>query len=51
VDVYCNCRDVVRDDPKFAPVYLAEKRLLLPVLKTGSHPILYEMAARVVGLA
>src|SRR5690606_5568532 len=32
VDVYCNCRDIVRDEPKFAPKYLAEKRLLLPVI-------------------
>lgn len=51
IDIYCNCRDIVRDEPKFAPVYLAEKRLLLPVLKKGSHPVLYELAAQVVGLS
>jgi guanosine-3',5'-bis(diphosphate) 3'-pyrophosphohydrolase len=49
-DVYCNCRDIVEDEPKFAPIYLAEKRLLLPILKNGSHPGLYELAAEAVGL-
>jgi (p)ppGpp synthase/HD superfamily hydrolase len=50
-DTYCNGRDIGRDEPKFAPVYLAEKRLLLPLLKKGAHPGLYQLAAEVVGLA
>lgn len=51
VDVYCNARDIVIDEPKFAPRYLAEKRLLLPLLKEGSDPVLYQLTAGVVGLA
>jgi (p)ppGpp synthase/HD superfamily hydrolase len=51
VDTYCNARDIVQDEPKFAPTYLAEKRLLLPVLEKGSHPVLYQLAAEAVGLA
>ena len=42
-DSFCNSRDIARDEPAFAPVYLSEKRLLIPLLKAG-HPVLYEMA-------
>lgn len=42
-DSLCNMRDIIRDEPKFAPKYLAEKRLLIPLLK-GGHPVLYELA-------
>lgn len=42
-DSLCNIRDVIHDKPKFAPKYLSEKRLLIPLLK-GGHPVLYELA-------
>lgn len=46
-DLIDNSRSIVVHDPKFAEVYLAEKRLLLPFLKPGD-PTLWEMAARFV---
>ena len=50
-DVMCNARDIVTDEPAFAPTYLAEKRLLLPEIRIGSHPVLYGLACQAVGLA
>lgn len=51
VDVACNCRNIVTDEPKFAETYLAEKRLLLPEIRIGSHPVLYGLACQAVGMA
>ena len=44
-----NTRSIVARDPKFAEVYLAEKRLLLEVLREGD-PALYAEAARIAGV-
>jgi (p)ppGpp synthase/HD superfamily hydrolase len=35
-DLISNTRSIVADDPNFAKTYMAEKRLLLPVLSGGS---------------
>ncbi len=43
-DVLDNSSDLVERDPKFAAVYLEEKRLLLTILKEGD-PKLYQMAS------
>lgn len=51
VDVACNARSIVEDEPKFAETYLAEKRLLLPEIRIGSHPVLYGLACQAVGMA
>jgi (p)ppGpp synthase/HD superfamily hydrolase len=50
-DVACNVRDIRVDDPSFAPVYIAEKRLLLPEIRLGSHPVLYTLACQAVGMS
>jgi (p)ppGpp synthase/HD superfamily hydrolase len=42
-DLIDNSRSIVERDPKFAEVYLAEKRALLEVLREGD-PTLYKMA-------
>lgn len=42
-DLISNSRSIVERDPKFAKVYLAEKRALLEVLKEGD-PTLYTIA-------
>lgn len=42
-DLISNTRSIVARDPVFAVTYLAEKRLLLNVLKDGD-PTLYQMA-------
>lgn len=49
-DLTSNTRSIVVDDPSFAPVYLAEKRLILPLLREGSHPVLYQVACWAAGL-
>lgn len=46
-DLISNTSSIVKHDPKFAAVYLEEKRLLLEVL-TKAHPQLHRLA---VGLA
>lgn len=46
-DLIDNSRSILERDPKFAVVYLEEKRLLLEVLREGD-PTLYEMACRIV---
>ena len=48
-DLIDNTRSIVARDPKFAEVYLAEKRLLLEVLREGD-PALYAEAARIAGV-
>jgi hypothetical protein len=47
-DLIDNCRDIVRHDPRFAPVYLAEMAALLDVLGEGD-PRLYRKARKVLG--
>jgi hypothetical protein len=46
-DLIDNCRDIVRHDPRFAPVYLAEMAALLDVLSDG-NPRLYAKARKVL---
>lgn len=46
-DLIDNTRTIVRDDPGFARIYMAEKRLMLEVLKEG-HAGLHERASRIV---
>jgi hypothetical protein len=46
-DLIDNCRDIVRHDPRFAPVYLAEMAALLDVLAAGD-PRLYRKARKVL---
>lgn len=43
-DLISNTKSIVQHDPKFAEVYLEEKRLLLAVMKQGD-PLLYQLAA------
>lgn len=42
-DLISNSKDILKRDPDFARVYLAEKKLLLEVLTEGNH-FLYERA-------
>ena len=46
-DVINNLNDLVRQDPKFAVTYLAEKELLLKVLTDG-NPTLFKQAEQVI---
>lgn len=46
-DSLSNIRSILVDEPKFAPVYVEEKRLLLPFLK-GGHRELYRLTAMTV---
>lgn len=46
-DLIDNTKTIVAFDPKFAKVYMAEKKLLLEVLKEGDSR-LYEIAERLV---
>jgi (p)ppGpp synthase/HD superfamily hydrolase len=46
-DLIDNTRSIVEHDPKFAKVYLAEKRLLLEVLREGDA-VLWNMAKDMV---
>lgn len=48
-DMISNTSSIVKHDPKFAKVYLEEKRLLLDVL-TGADPRLLAMAREQVGV-
>jgi len=34
-DIICNTRDIVKQDPKFAKIYLAEKRHLISLMTKG----------------
>lgn len=47
-DCIANMRDIVREDPKFAPVYLAEKRLLLDEALVGGCPVLWAIADKII---
>ena len=47
-DLISNTRSIVAHDPKFADVYLAEKRLLLEVMHRGDSTLM-EMARRQIG--
>lgn len=49
-DLISNSSTIVQHDPKFAKVYLEEKRLLLEVLTKGD-PELHKRASRVLKLA
>jgi (p)ppGpp synthase/HD superfamily hydrolase len=49
-DVTVNMRSIVGQDPRFASVYVPEKRLLLPSL-TGAHPELLTLAHRAIEAA
>jgi len=46
-DLIDNSYSIVEYDPKFARVYMAEKRLLLGVLTDG-HPTLWQMANEII---
>jgi (p)ppGpp synthase/HD superfamily hydrolase len=46
-DIIDNLRDIETTDPKFAPIYFAEKRELLEVLTKG-HPAFYHEAMMTV---
>lgn len=46
-DLIDNTSTIVEHDPKFAAVYMEEKRLLLPVLADG-HPVLLRRATDIV---
>lgn len=50
-DVISNCWDIANHDHKFAKVYLAEVRLLLPQLQNCTTPSLWENANEVVDAA
>lgn len=45
-DLIDNSKNIVERDPKFAVMYLEEKRLLLPFLKSGD-PTLWETASAI----
>lgn len=47
-DCICNMRDIIREDPTFAPVYLAEKRILLAEALAGGCPVLWAMADELI---
>jgi hypothetical protein len=47
-DCIANMRDIVREDPQFAPVYLAEKRILLDEALIGGCPVLWAMADTII---
>lgn len=47
-DCIANMRDIVREDRKFAPTYLAEKRVLLDEALTDGCPVLWKMADDII---
>lgn len=47
-DGICNMRDIINDDPKFAPQYLSEKRRLLDEALVGGCPVLWAMADKII---
>lgn len=49
-DLISNTRSIVERDPKFAKVYLAEKRLLMPCL-VGADERLWDAANELAGIA
>jgi (p)ppGpp synthase/HD superfamily hydrolase len=46
-DVCSNTVSIMERDPKFGPVYLEEKRLLLPFLR-GGNPLLFAQASHIL---
>lgn len=46
-DLISNAKSIIHHDPKFAPTYIAEMKLLLEVLKEGDQR-LYKRAQRIV---
>jgi (p)ppGpp synthase/HD superfamily hydrolase len=47
-DCIANMRDIVREDPKFAATYLAEKRILINSALQDGCPVLWEMADTII---
>lgn len=47
-DCIANMRDIIREDPAFAPTYLAEKRHLLDYALKGGCPVLWQMADEII---
>lgn len=47
-DSICNMRDIIKDDPKFAPQYLSEKRRLIDNALVGGCPVLWAMADNII---
>ncbi len=47
-DSIANMRDVIREDPKFAPIYLAEKRQLIDEALKEGCPVLWAMADNII---
>lgn len=47
-DIIANSRDIIRDDPAFAPTYLAEKAEALTVLTRGCS-VLWGIANSIIG--
>lgn len=47
-DCIANMRDIVREDPMFAPTYLAEKRVLLDEALIDGCPVLWAMADKII---
>jgi (p)ppGpp synthase/HD superfamily hydrolase len=45
-DLICNTRDIVSQDPGFAKVYIAEKKLLLKVMDKGDKKLLAQALAQ-----
>ncbi len=47
-DCIANMRDIIREDPKFAPTYLREKRELLDRALVGGDPTLWAIADKII---
>ncbi len=47
-DCIANMRDIIREDPNFAPTYLTEKRDLLDTALIGGCPVLWAMADTII---
>ncbi len=47
-DCIANMRDIIREDPKFATTYLAEKRILLDEALVGGCPVLWDIADKLI---
>ena len=47
-DCIANMRDIIREDPKFAPTYLTEKRVLLDEALVGGCPVLWGIADKII---
>ncbi len=47
-DIIANTRDIIKDDPNFAPVYIAEKRQMLDEALLGGDPVLWHIADEII---